>query len=78
MDGSVTIHRTGSYSVDYRLSPLEEIAAKTRRMPDEFINQEGNDVTDAFISYVRPLLGSGFGSAHRLRAPRAAKLLKKA
>jgi 6-phosphofructokinase 1 len=77
LDGSVTIHRTGFYSVDYRLSPLGEIAAKTRRMPDEFINKEGNDVTDAFIFYVRPLLGSGFGSALRLRAPRAAKLLKK-
>ncbi len=77
MDGSVTIHRTGFYSVDYRLSRLEEIAAKTRRMPSEFINEEGNDVTDAFISYVRPLLGSGFGAAQRLRAPRAAKLLKK-
>jgi 6-phosphofructokinase 1 len=77
LDGSVTIHRTGFYSVDYRLSPLEEIAAKTRKMPDEFINQEGNDVTDAFVFYARPLLGSGFGSAHKLRAPRAAKLLKK-
>jgi 6-phosphofructokinase 1 len=77
LDGSVTIHRTGFYSVDYRLSPLGEIAAKTRRMPDAFINPEGNDVTDAFLFYARPLLGSGFGSAHKLRAPRAAKLLKK-
>jgi len=77
MDGSVTIHRTGFYSVDYRLSRLDEIAAKTRRMPNEFITEEGNDVTDAFIFYVRPLLGSGFGAAQRLRAPRAAKLLKK-
>jgi 6-phosphofructokinase len=77
MDGSVTIHRTGNYSVDYRLSRLGEIAAKTRRMPDEFINQEGNDVTDAFVFYARPLLGSGLGSAQKLRAPRAPKLLKK-
>ena len=77
VDGSVTIHRTGSYSVDYRLSRLEEIAAKTRRMPDEFINQEGNDVVDAFLFYARPLLGSGFGSAQKLRAPRTVKLLKK-
>jgi 6-phosphofructokinase 1 len=46
-------------------------------MPDEFIKQEGNDVTDAFTAYARPLLGSGFGSAQKLRAPRAAKLLKK-
>jgi 6-phosphofructokinase 1 len=77
MDGSVTIHRTGNYSVDYRMSPLEEIAAKTRTMPDEFINAEGNDVTAAFLFYVRPLLGSGLQSPHRLRAPRVDKVLKK-
>ena len=77
LDGSVTIQRTGSYAVDYQLAPLAEIAAKTRTMPDEFINNEGNDVTDAFLSYVRPLLGSGLQSPHRLRAPRVAKILKK-
>ena len=77
LDGSVTIHRTGNYSVDYRLSPLEEIAAKTRKMPDDYINADGNDVTDQFMLYVRPLLGSGLQSPHRLRAPRVAKLLNK-
>jgi len=77
LDGSVTIHRTGNYSVDYRLSPLQEIAAKTRTMPGGFINAEGNDVTDQFMLYVRPLLGSGLQSPHRLRAPGVAKLLKK-
>ncbi len=77
MDGSITIHRTGFYSVDYRLTPLEEVAGKTRTMPDEFINEAGNDVTDAFKFYVRPLLGSGLGTAQRLRAPRVAKILKK-
>ncbi len=77
LDGSVTIQRTGSYAVNYQLAPLAEIAAKTRTMPDEFINNEGNDVTDAFLFYVRPLLGSGLQSPHRLRAPRVAKILKK-
>jgi 6-phosphofructokinase 1 len=77
MDGSVTIHRTGNYSVDYRMTPLDEIAAKTRTMPDEFINDEGNDVTGAFLFYVRPLLGSGLQSPHRLRAPEVPKVLKK-
>ncbi|MBI2000029.1 MAG: 6-phosphofructokinase [candidate division NC10 bacterium] len=77
LDGSVTIHRIGSYSVDYRLTPLEEVAGKTRRIPDEFINDEGNDVTDEFRVYLRPLLGSGFQSAYRLRAPRVPKILKK-
>ena len=77
LDGSVTIQRSGSYAVEYRLAPLEEIAAKTRHMPDEFINDEGNDVTEVFQSYVLPLLGSELGSAQRLRAPRVPKLLHK-
>jgi 6-phosphofructokinase 1 len=46
-------------------------------MPDEFINDEGNDVTGAFLFYVRPLLGSGLQSPHRLRAPEVPKVLKK-
>lgn len=76
-DGSVTIHRTGFYSVDYKISPLNDIAAKTRHMPDEFINKEKNHITDAFRMYLRPLLGSGFPSAHRIRAPRVQKILNK-
>jgi 6-phosphofructokinase 1 len=75
-DGSVTIHRTGNYSVNYQLSPLSEIAAKTKTMPDEFITNEGNDVTEAFYAYARPLLGSGMPQPHRLRAPCVTKLLK--
>jgi 6-phosphofructokinase 1 len=56
-NGSVTIRRSGFYSVEYVLEPLENIAAKTKVMPDEFINAEGNHITDAFRLYVRPLLG---------------------
>jgi 6-phosphofructokinase 1 len=77
LDGSITIHRTGYYSVDYKLTPLSEVAGKTRHMPDEFINKEGNNVTDAFKFYVRPLLGSGLQSADRLRAPMTQKILKR-
>jgi 6-phosphofructokinase 1 len=78
LDGSITIQRTGDYSVDYRLVALDQVAGKTRHMPDEFINAAGNDVTDAFRYYCRPLLGSGLQSAARLRAPRVAKILKPA
>lgn len=75
VDGSVTIHRTGYYSVDYRLSALKDIAAKTRLMPNEYINKAGNHVTEAFDIYLRPLLGSDFPEASRLRAPLAPKIL---
>jgi len=66
-DGSVTIQRTGFYSVDYALKPLQTVAGKTRHMPDEFIDAAGTGVTDAFRMYLRPLLGSGMPDVYRLR-----------
>ena len=77
VDGSITIHRTGHYSVDYRLTPIEQVAGKTKVMPEEFINKQCNNVTDAFLSYARPLLGSDMHYAHRLRAIRVPKILNK-
>jgi ATP-dependent phosphofructokinase / diphosphate-dependent phosphofructokinase len=75
-DGSVVIERTGFYSVDYRLAPLEAVAGKTKVMPDEFISASGTDVTDAFRLYLRPLLGSGMPDAYRLRQNLVQKVLK--
>jgi len=74
--GSVAIKRTGFYSVDYELLPLEAVAGKTRTMEDEFISASGTDVTDAFRLYLRPLLGSGMPDAYRLRRAKVAKILK--
>jgi 6-phosphofructokinase 1 len=76
-DGSVTIKRTGSYAVNYELSVLDEIAGKTRTMPDKFIAATGNDVTDDFRSYLRPLLGKDIPDVHRLRRNAVPKILKK-
>jgi 6-phosphofructokinase 1 len=76
-DGSVAIKRTGFYSVDYELLPLEAVAGKTRVMEDEFISESGTDVTDAFRLYLRPLLGSGMPDAFRLRGAAVPKVLKR-
>ncbi len=76
VNGSVAIKRTGFYSVDYELLPLEAVAGKTRTMEDHFIAPSGTDVTDAFRLYLRPLLGSGMPDAYRLRPSPVAKILK--
>jgi 6-phosphofructokinase 1 len=76
-DGSVAIRRSGNYSVEYDLLPLDAVAGKTRVMEDAFITERGTGVTDAFINYLRPLLGSGLPDAHRLRAPTVPKILKR-
>jgi 6-phosphofructokinase 1 len=77
VNGAIAILRpVKNYSVEYALVPLSEVAAKTRHMPDEFINAEGNGVTDAFYAYCRPLVGSAFPEHHRLRAPQVPKSKK--
>lgn len=76
IDGSIIINRTGFYSVDYQIVPLAEVAAKTKLMPDAFINATGNHVTEAFKYYLHPLLGSNMPQASMLRAPRAPKILR--
>jgi 6-phosphofructokinase 1 len=73
--GSITIHRIGSYAVDYKLSPLGDIAAKTRRMPEEFIADSGTHVTEAFHRYLEPLLGTAMPQVHRLRGVAVPKRL---
>lgn len=76
-DGSVSIKRTGFYSVDYELAPLDTVAGRTRTMEDAFISASGTDVTDAFRLYLRPLLGSGMPDAFRLRTNPVAKVLRR-
>jgi 6-phosphofructokinase len=73
IDGSVVIKRVGQYAVEYDLVPLTDIAAKTKTMPDEFINAEGNNVTEAFKNYCLPLMGPA-PVANRLFAPSVDKL----
>ena len=63
------------WRVDYHLTPLAEVAGRTRAVPDEFIAGTGTGVTDAFRMYLRPLLGSGLPEVHRLRLNPVEKLL---
>jgi len=59
--GSVAIRRLNGpndYQIELFRTELENVAEKTKRMPDEFINAEGNGVTEAFIKYARPLVGN--------------------
>ncbi|MDA3793346.1 MAG: 6-phosphofructokinase [Elusimicrobia bacterium] len=74
--GSVTINRVGDYSVEYKLVELEKVAGKTKVMPDEFINDAGNNITEKFVKYLRPMLGADFVSgAARIRAEKIVKKL---
>ena len=58
--GSITIKRKKGkkYAVYYEVVPLRRVAKDTRHLPDAFLNKAGNYVTEAFLDYVRPLVGS--------------------
>ncbi len=59
-NGSVAIRRIGNgadYAVELFRTELSSVAEKTKPMPDEFINAEGNGITEAFIEYAMPLVG---------------------
>jgi 6-phosphofructokinase 1 len=58
VEGSVVMIRrpSGPYAIDVRLEPLKNVARFTKHMPEEFI-KNGNDVSQAFIDYAKPLVG---------------------
>lgn len=54
----VILRRTGDdpYQTVCSDAPVSEIANQVKSVPAEFINTQGNDVTDKMISYLRPLI----------------------
>jgi 6-phosphofructokinase len=57
--GSVAIRRLSSapYASECFITPLSTVAREATEMKDEYINSAGNDVTQAWIDYVAPLVG---------------------
>jgi 6-phosphofructokinase 1 len=68
-DKMVTLIRKQSdpYSSDTGLIDLEKVALRTRSVPDEFINNDSNFVTEKFIDYATPLIGGPLPEYARLR-----------
>jgi len=58
-DGSIAIRRKPGrkYQVCFERVPLRKVARDTREMPSKYINRKGNDVTQAFLDYARPIVG---------------------
>ena len=52
----VTSSLDDEYLVEYSTERIEFIANGVRKVPREWINEEGNDVTPEMISYLKPLI----------------------
>lgn len=47
----------GSYRMHVERIPIEEVMMYERIIPDSYINERGNDVTQEFVDWCRPLIG---------------------
>ena len=45
------------YKIAYTPVPVQDAAKYTRSVPKEYIAKNGHDVTEAFLEYVRPIVG---------------------
>ena len=54
----VGVHRTSSetYSTEIRTTPVADVANKVKLVPREMITDDGFNVTDAALTYLRPLV----------------------
>ena len=66
----------GPYQCEIKLVPLDEVANTEKLVPREWINQEGNFVTQQFIDYALPLIQGESKMALEDSLPRFAKLKK--
>ena len=48
---------TEPYKIEAFLVDIDEVMLHERVMPNEYINQEGNGVTESFKEWCRPLIG---------------------
>jgi ATP-dependent phosphofructokinase / diphosphate-dependent phosphofructokinase len=74
-----TILRTPGfiYNVYYDKVPLEKVALSERSFPDKWISKSRIDVSDEFLSYVRPLIGEDWVSVPMVNGIQRFARLKK-
>ena len=45
-----------AYGIETPLIPIEEVMLNERVMPENYINERGNDITGQFVRWCRPLI----------------------
>ncbi len=58
-EGSVAMIRKpgSSYAIEYQFTSIKNVARETKHLDESYI-KNGNDITQAFIDYAKPLVGS--------------------
>ena len=47
----------GSYQIQTKMLPIREVMMYERTLPSSYLNERGNDVTEDFVRWCRPLIG---------------------
>lgn len=55
------------YEVEYTLLPIHEVMLHENTLPEKYINQNGNGVTDEFINWCKPLIDGDLPSFFKLK-----------
>jgi len=76
-DKMVTLIRKSNdpYVSERGLTGLEEVALRTKKVPEAFINERSNYVTESFLKYARPLIGAPLLAYAHLKKERLKKQL---
>ncbi|HUK28311.1 MAG TPA: 6-phosphofructokinase [Candidatus Acidoferrales bacterium] len=76
-DKMVTLTRKSDdpYVSEKGLVDLDEVALRTKKVPEIFINKKSNYVTDSFLKYSRPLIGGPLPPYAHLKKERLQKHL---
>jgi 6-phosphofructokinase 1 len=72
---TLTRKRNDPYECETGLVELAEVALKTKRVPDAFINRQSNYVTESFLEYAMPLIGDPLPQYAHLRKEKLEKHL---
>ena len=54
------------YGIELFRVPIEEVMMYERIIPEDYINERGNDVTEAFVEWAKPLIGGPIPDFARL------------
>jgi 6-phosphofructokinase 1 len=65
---------SGEYEVEISSAPIKGIANEIRKVPDEYINEAGNGITEAGINYILPLIKGEISQNYDFGMPRHIKI----
>ncbi len=64
----VRVEKNGKIKFEYGTASLSSVAVRAKSMPEDYINSEGNYVTDKFLDYIKPIIPElpGFVNVYHL------------